>query len=444
LKIAFVLHPGSSVYEWPYVFTRGIATCLAESCDVIVYRGADGARETITKVEGVRYRSISIPANPTPSGLRSMIRWLSKTRLVWRWADKFNPDATSFLWNIQYASAVAKDLKAEHCDIVHVHDFSHFAPIIRWHSPRTKVVLHMHTRWLTRMNRSVIRRLRWVALIIGCSEYVTQAIRAAYPRVAKRCRTVHCGASVFQFSPGAPTAAPRSGASRLLFVGRISPEKGIHILVEALQQVAKRVPEAQLEIVGPTKQATKQALLWTDEPEKVAPLEPFYDGTDYFSRLKEKIASLGLTQRVTFAGSRPNSELGRYYRAADVYVQPSFIDTFGIPLVEAMASGVPVVASRAGGIPEVVEDGVTGLLVEPGNSSALAEAIIRLLLDEELRRSMGNAGRKRAVMYFSFEKAAETLLRHYHEITTDQGGKRWLGLIPTAKGSPSDSCSQAD
>jgi glycosyltransferase involved in cell wall biosynthesis len=91
-------------------------------------------------------------------------------------------------------------------------------------------------------------------------------------------------------------------------------------------------------------------------------------------------------------------------------------EAFGIPIIEAMATGVPVVATRGGGIPEVVVDGETGLLVERGDASALAEAILRILSNENLRTSMGRAARKRAVELFSWEKISRDLLVQYENL----------------------------
>jgi glycosyltransferase involved in cell wall biosynthesis len=95
---------------------------------------------------------------------------------------------------------------------------------------------------------------------------------------------------------------------------------------------------------------------------------------------------------------------------------PSFYETFGISVIEAMAFGLPVVATRAGGLPEVVEDGVTGILVPPGDSEALAEAQLRLLLDPDLRRRMGQAGRERVQSEFTVDRIVSQMLDVYHSV----------------------------
>ncbi len=103
----------------------------------------------------------------------------------------------------------------------------------------------------------------------------------------------------------------------------------------------------------------------------------------------------GSATDVTFLGWVPNAELPPYYRAAAVSVIPSLEEGFGIPAAEAMGCEVAVVASDAGGLPEVVENGVTGLVVPRGDSTALAQAIGSLLADPQRRRADG-PGRPRA------------------------------------------------
>jgi glycosyltransferase involved in cell wall biosynthesis len=99
-----------------------------------------------------------------------------------------------------------------------------------------------------------------------------------------------------------------------------------------------------------------------------------------------------------------------------VSVIPSLEEGFGIPAAEAMGCEVPVVASDAGGLPEVVENGVTGLVVPRGDPGALAKAIATLLQDPERRRVMGRAGRQRALRLFDWDRSAEQFEQLYREI----------------------------
>ena len=111
-------------------------------------------------------------------------------------------------------------------------------------------------------------------------------------------------------------------------------------------------------------------------------------------------------------GWRSQAELPRYYRAADICLVPTIAqDGLSLTSVEAMASGVPVVASRTGGVPYTVSDGLTGLLLEPGDPADLARQIARLLDDPDLRRRMGQAGRKRFEEEFTWETVIERYWR---------------------------------
>jgi glycosyltransferase involved in cell wall biosynthesis len=109
---------------------------------------------------------------------------------------------------------------------------------------------------------------------------------------------------------------------------------------------------------------------------------------------------------VRFRGQLRGDDLVRAYQHAAVAVLPSRTEaeSFGMVLIEAMACGTPVIGSRVGGVPFVVRDGVDGLLVPPADATALAQACTRLLTDERLARSMGDAGREAAVERFSWTR----------------------------------------
>ena len=315
---------------------------------------------------------------------------------------------------------MAKDLKAEKTDIVHLHNFSQFVPIIRAFNPKIKIVLHMHCEWLTQLDRSMIEsRLKEVDLVIGCSDYITEKIRRRFPQFAKRCRTVYNGVDVNHFvNENNQSAMKKNETKRLLFVGRNSPEKGLHVLIDAFQKVFECYPQAQLKIVGAQESAPIEFIVALSDDPKISDLASFYNRS-YISHLQGKL-SLGAASHVSFTGLVSRRQLINCYRDADVFIFPSvWNEPFGMPPIEAMATGIPLVATRVGGITEIVEDGKTGILVEPNDASALAEAILCLLSDEDLRKSMGKAARLRVYELFSWEKVVENLLRQYKNIGSD-------------------------
>jgi glycosyltransferase involved in cell wall biosynthesis len=194
----------------------------------------------------------------------------------------------------------------------------------------------------------------------------------------------------------------------------VSPEKGLHVLVDAFAQVHSACPNAELSIVGPTPPLPPELLAVLSRDPKVSALSRFYPD-DYVAQLTRRVPP-DVAAGVSFVGPVAHGDTVRYYRAADVYVMPSLSEAFGMAAVEAMAVGLPVVASRVEGIPETVCDEVTGLLVAPDDSGALAQALLRLLGDERLRRAMGEAGRRRAVQRFSWERIVQTLGDHYQRL----------------------------
>src|SRR5207302_502070 len=158
----------------------------------------------------------------------------------------------------------------------------------------------------------------------------------------------------------------------VLFVGRLVALKGVVHLLGAMPRVLAACPEARLVLVG--------------------------DGEER-SYLEQVARALHLMDRVSFVGAREHGEVIRYMRAADVFVLPSLIESFGIVLVEAMSCGLPIVASKVMGIPAVVEDGVNGVLVPPGDEAALAAGVIRLLTDPAARNQIAERNLAKAADY---------------------------------------------
>ena len=180
-----------------------------------------------------------------------------------------------------------------------------------------------------------------------------------------------------------PASAPLLGV-----VARLEPEKGHRHLIDAMPAILRAVPETWLAIVGEGSEA---------------------------DALRAQAAELGsrVAARVVFTGRR--DDVSALTSDLTLAVLPSTREAQGISLLEAMARGVPVVASAVGGIPEVVTDGVDGRLVPPGDSAALADAIVELLRDGELRRRLGDAGRRTVVDRFSIDAQVRMIEGIYDE-----------------------------
>ncbi len=178
---------------------------------------------------------------------------------------------------------------------------------------------------------------------------------------------------------------------KLLSVGRLDTterRKGFDTIIESLPLIAQRVPDVQYIVIG--------------------------SGTD-LERHKQLAQTTGVSDRVHFLGSVDETVLRACYQACDVFVMPSAQEGFGFVYLEAMQYKKPIVAANSGGAPEVVQDGVTGKLVAYGNRERIAETIVDLCLDEDLRRRLGEAGYRRLHERFTFSqfqhKLTEILLR---------------------------------
>ncbi|MGE5762600.1 MAG: glycosyltransferase family 4 protein [Mycobacterium leprae] len=210
---------------------------------------------------------------------------------------------------------------------------------------------------------------------------------------ANRTRVIYGGADPARFRPGDDT---RDG---VLFVGRITPHKGLDRLLAALP------PGARLTVAG------------------TAGHDPRPPERDYPHLLRRLAAG----HDVRFTGAVPDAELPVLHRRAAVFVLPSVAVTcygrpvaiselLGLAMLEAMASGTPVVASRIGGIPEIVRDGETGLLVAPGDVAELRDRIAVLLANPALARRLGRAARELVLDRFTWAKTAERCLNAYTEL----------------------------
>jgi glycosyltransferase involved in cell wall biosynthesis len=189
------------------------------------------------------------------------------------------------------------------------------------------------------------------------------------------------------------SAAAVAHDSSVLFVGRLVRRKGVDDLLHAFAEVRSFVAEAKLVIVG-------------DGPER--------------ENLERVVVELGLSGAVRFTGTLRGERLHEEYEKCDVFVLPSKAvkedeasEGLGLTLVEAAMHGKPLVGTTHGGIPEVIQDGINGLLVPPGDSHLLAEAITKLVKDKELARKMGENSFKSAQSLYTWNAATDRLLRSY-------------------------------
>ncbi|KNG93538.1 glycosyltransferase [Pseudaestuariivita atlantica] len=239
-----------------------------------------------------------------------------------------------------------------------------------------------------------IARAQFVACISHFCR--SQAMVFSAPEHWAKLHIVHCGVEPDRYG-----ARDRpSGRASVLFVGRLAGVKGVPVLLRTCAALRASGLEFDLTLVG-------------DGPERASH--------------EALVSELGLTG-VTFAGYQSQSRVAELLAGADMLVLPSFAEGVPVVLMEAMAAQVPVVTTRIAGVPELVEDGVSGLLVPPGDDVALGVAMSSLLDDADLRARMGAAGREKVLAEFDIAQEAAWL---GHLVTAHHEG-RTPGLRPGA------------
>lgn len=223
------------------------------------------------------------------------------------------------------------------------------------------------------------------------SHAIDHQVRASYrPRDPARWVVAHLG---IEDAPVTRTKAqPKGDVVRITYVSRLEKRKGTDIFLAAAMKVVTDHANVRIELIGRDVTASGP-------------------GTGY----EAMVASLpsDIRNRIIFRGQVNEAELLAAYDEADIFCVPSRFESFGLIYLEAMRAGKPVVACRVGGVPELVEDGVTGLLLPPDDPDALSRALDRLVQDKEMREEMGAAGRQRFEAQFTAAKMVERTLAAY-------------------------------
>lgn len=181
----------------------------------------------------------------------------------------------------------------------------------------------------------------------------------------------------------------RKDDALILYTGRLVARKGLEDLLVALALVHKKKKNTKLILVG-------RGMLK--------------------NHLQKLAFRLGISNNLIFTGPMPTDELVKHYAGADVFVLPSYYEGQGLVLLESMACETPVVATNVGGIPEIVTDGENGLLVEPKKPEQLADAILKIIDDTELRTKLGKNGRETAVKNYDWKIIAEKMEKIYRSV----------------------------
>ena len=239
--------------------------------------------------------------------------------------------------------------------------------------------------------------------VICCSRYMQEELQHLFRLPPDKLTVIPNGIRP-AIAMEAPENIPLPGsfydplARMIFYVGRLVPEKGVQVLLEAAPAILKRFPHACFVIAG---------------------TGPF---ADY---LKKQAAELGLADKVYFTGYIDEQTKNFLYRSASVSVFPSLYEPFGIVALEAMVMGIPLVVSSCGGLDEIVEHGVDGLKAYPGDAGSLAGQVCRLLEHEELAAVMAEQAYQKVMQKYSWEKIAEKTGEVCREIVFSPANKQW-------------------
>lgn len=240
----------------------------------------------------------------------------------------------------------------------------------------------------------VVRGLRYVDRVIANSRH-TARLAQQKGLTERAIEIIPPGVDWQRFQVAEDAAAlkqARGLANRkvILFVGRLARRKGVKEFIEhSLVAIVKQVPEVCFVIAGDN------------------PTDSLTPHDDVAGEIRQAIERHELSEQVRWLGAVSDAELVQIYAFCDVLVLPVLdldadVEGFGMVALEAAAAGKPVIATRCGGIPDAVEDGESGILVEPGNCDCLSEAIVSLLKNPQIASAMGQAGRRRAVKEFTW------------------------------------------
>jgi spore coat protein SA len=372
---------GGAIERW----IRDAATRLAargHDVHVISRDHGDGIRGQ--SIDGVRYHHVRVP-------------------------DFRSGAATVLSRGPCYFAAVGRLLSRIVPDVVHHHSRPAGLWLSRWGAPSARQILSLHSMrygWAfgyAAWDRHLFARgFRACTRVLCVSDFIREHTIREFPATQPIATTFYNGVDVDRFRPlnGAAPLSPR-----IVYVGRVEERKGVHVLLDAFEQVVNvQAPEVRLLIVGPYS-------YWHSQP------SPFYRAVQARAQANGRIE----LREPTY----DDETLAETYRAGTVGVIPSvFPEALGLTSLEAQASGVPVVVSDAGGLPETVAPGESGLIVEHGNAQRLGDALLELLRDEPRRVAMAASARLRAMTRFSWDVLAGQLESIYADALAANGAAR--------------------
>jgi glycosyltransferase involved in cell wall biosynthesis len=328
----------------------------------------------------------------------------------------FRPNARAVVAGIrEFSRRVRVEIAGLDADLVHYHTRFPLFLNARWHARqhrRVPIVYHAHIwRPGDRMRFPVFSRRavgdaagrvvdRRIAnhcdLVFAVSEFMRERVIESAGVDPDHVVVIPNVIDTETFSPASSTC----DAPCIVFVGRMAHEKGVLLLIEAMAQVVREIPEATLRIVGPVRQGTEFGA--------------------YTAQCIRRVEALQLGEHVEFVGETPNPELPEVMRGGRLVAVPSVWDeAFGLVAIEGMACGRPVVASRTGALPELIDDGRTGRIVEPDDVEAWGRALVEVLRDDTLAETALIEGPKLVQTRYDCKSAGDRLATAYARLIAE-------------------------
>lgn len=262
---------------------------------------------------------------------------------------------------------------------------------------RKHIVYHMHGKGIrdtistSRIKKSLYKWAFDNSSVICLAECLTTDISEVYNGVPY----VVNNAISLVTSRVIPEQKERNEIFRVLFLSNLIVSKGIFVFLDALQLIKKKGIEVEAYIVGKEAEINNEKLI-------------------------HEINRRNLGGCVKYLGPKYNDEKTEIFKGSDVLIYPTYNDVWGLVILEAMQFGLPVIASREGAIPEIIDDGITGFLVEKNNPEQIVDKLVVLLQNPELRKQMGEAGRTKFLKKYTLDIFEQNMKKVFDEILSEQ------------------------
>ncbi|MCI2256907.1 glycosyltransferase family 4 protein [Domibacillus sp. PGB-M46] len=319
----------------------------------------------------------------------------------------------------QFFQQVCERVKQVQFDVIQVYNRPGYIPLIREASPRSKIILSLHNlvydtlKVESLLAEAAFREADWIFTV---SRFIAEDTAEKFPEAATKIQPLYTGVDLDDYSPIWSKRGRKwrneirslynldSKDPVILFVGRLVPDKGCHLILAAMNEILKNVKHAKLLIVGSK---------W------------YADGSTskYIEGLKQLAAEH--EHSIVFASYVPVEEIPKYFAAADLFICPSqWKEPLARVHYEAMAAGLPVITTRRGGNHEVVRNGKNGIVIDDyKNPVAFAAASIDILNDPQKATAMGKAGRKDVKKIYNFDRVTSDIALLYTKLfeSSEQG-----------------------